>query len=206
MTNTGATLTDAERALLAKSMHRRNQFDYDQCDHGSYTGGPSHGEPYAMCERAMRPESDVTRAIESIVAARVAQALAEEERRHDRTCEQRDDATDWAEKLAAAIAHLTSCDLGEHSSSDNPWANALEAADNFAPSGAPTSTEDDRARTAIQVFRTAFLAAGGTPDDITGANRAAMVRAAVAVAASGAPDHAGPSPIDDASPDQEDSR
>lgn len=38
-------------AELIEFMHRRNGFDYDECQHGTYTGGPSHGEPYAMCER-----------------------------------------------------------------------------------------------------------------------------------------------------------
>ena len=40
-----------EREALVNFMHRRNEFDYDECQHGTYSGGPSNGEPYAMCER-----------------------------------------------------------------------------------------------------------------------------------------------------------
>lgn len=36
---------------LVAFIHSRNEFDYDECDHGTYNGGPSHGEKYAMCER-----------------------------------------------------------------------------------------------------------------------------------------------------------
>ncbi|MCI4659666.1 hypothetical protein [Cryobacterium zhongshanensis] len=42
---------ETEREALVARMHARNEFDYDECDHGTYTGGPSNGEPYAMCER-----------------------------------------------------------------------------------------------------------------------------------------------------------
>lgn len=40
-----------ERDALIAWMHTRNEFDYDECAHGTYSGGPSDGEPYAMCER-----------------------------------------------------------------------------------------------------------------------------------------------------------
>lgn len=60
-------LTDEDRASLAEAIHHRNEFDYDQCDHGTYRGGPSHGEPYAMCERAAGEASIVVQAVEAIV-------------------------------------------------------------------------------------------------------------------------------------------
>ena len=44
-------MADDEREALVNFMHRRNKFDYDECQHGTYSGGPSNGEPYAMCER-----------------------------------------------------------------------------------------------------------------------------------------------------------
>ncbi len=44
-----------EKALAADELiawlHARFQFEYDECDHGVYTGGPNDGKPYAMCER-----------------------------------------------------------------------------------------------------------------------------------------------------------
>jgi len=41
---------DTERGALVAFLHARNEFDYDQCDHGTYAG-PLAGQPYAMCER-----------------------------------------------------------------------------------------------------------------------------------------------------------
>lgn len=40
---------------------------------------------------------------------------------------QRDDAQDWADRLAEAIAAHFGEDIGEHSSLNNPWQNALES-------------------------------------------------------------------------------
>lgn len=37
-------------SLLAKGIHSAFEWQYSECDHGTYTGGPSDGEPYAMCE------------------------------------------------------------------------------------------------------------------------------------------------------------
>lgn len=41
---------DKETAALAAEIHEAWEFQYDECDHGTYTGGAQHGEPYAMCE------------------------------------------------------------------------------------------------------------------------------------------------------------
>ena len=41
-------------ATLTAWFHASNEFNYDDCQHGTYAGGPSHGEPYAMCERFAR--------------------------------------------------------------------------------------------------------------------------------------------------------
>ena len=38
---------------------------------------------------------------------------------------ERDCYHDWADKLAQAIAEHTGEEIGEHSSANNPWANAL---------------------------------------------------------------------------------
>jgi hypothetical protein len=44
-----APLMPDERKL-ATSIHRANTYHFDVCDHGTYAGGPNHGEPYAACE------------------------------------------------------------------------------------------------------------------------------------------------------------
>ena len=43
--------------------------------------------------------------------------------------DERDRYHDWADKLAQAIAAHMCENIGEHSSSNNPWANALELID-----------------------------------------------------------------------------
>jgi hypothetical protein len=35
---------------LARSLHYAMQWQWDECLHGTYSGGPSHGQPYSMCE------------------------------------------------------------------------------------------------------------------------------------------------------------
>lgn len=35
---------------LASRLHDAWEWQYDECDHGTYSGGLSHGQPYAMCE------------------------------------------------------------------------------------------------------------------------------------------------------------
>lgn len=32
-------------------LHEQFEFQFDECDHGTYSGGPSHGAKYKMCER-----------------------------------------------------------------------------------------------------------------------------------------------------------
>lgn len=51
--------------------------------------------------------------------------LAKEEADHERTIAERDRVEAWADKLAYAIAKKCGADIGEHSSHNNPWANAL---------------------------------------------------------------------------------
>lgn len=43
--------------------------------------------------------------------------------------EERDSYHDWADKLAGAIASHMREEIGEHSSANNPWANALNLID-----------------------------------------------------------------------------
>ena len=71
-------------------MHRRNKFDYDQCDHGTYTGGPSQGQPYAMCERQGRALVDFLAARPSPVVSGEADWQARFSVCQDRLAEARD--------------------------------------------------------------------------------------------------------------------
>lgn len=47
---------------LTREIHEAWEFQYDQCDHGTYGGGPGHGQPYEMCrlsaERIIRRRLD----------------------------------------------------------------------------------------------------------------------------------------------------
>lgn len=51
----------------------------------------------------------------------------DERRAHERTIDQRDNAEEWADKLAYAIGTIE--EIGEHSSSNNPWREALDIFD-----------------------------------------------------------------------------
>ncbi len=35
---------------LAAALHGAWEFQYDECDHGTYSGGAMQGEPYKMCD------------------------------------------------------------------------------------------------------------------------------------------------------------
>lgn len=39
----------ADADTLAAEIHEAWEFQYDECDHGTYSGGHLNGEPYAMC-------------------------------------------------------------------------------------------------------------------------------------------------------------
>lgn len=54
------------------------------------------------------------------------------------TIKQRDRAQRFADELAAQIAAITGAGIGEHSSSNNPWQQAILAADDFLASPQPT--------------------------------------------------------------------
>lgn len=49
----------------------------------------------------------------------------------DQTLQERDDYHEWADRLAERISTITGVDIGEHSSANNPWQNAVNAADEF---------------------------------------------------------------------------
>lgn len=41
---------ESEIETLAAEIHEAWEYQYDECTHGHYSGGATHGEPYAMCE------------------------------------------------------------------------------------------------------------------------------------------------------------
>lgn len=47
----------------------------------------------------------------------------------DQLMTERDNAEEKADELAACIAALLGIDIGEHNSGNDPWRNAIEAAD-----------------------------------------------------------------------------
>lgn len=55
----GLVLIDPDQ--LAVLLHRAMEWQYDQCDHGRYTGGPNAGNPYAMCEILARRVMETNR-------------------------------------------------------------------------------------------------------------------------------------------------
>ena len=71
--------------------------------------------------------------IEKVVRAYKAR-LAEAERDMDQLIGERDHAEEMADKLADAIATLLGVEIGEHSSMNCPWEQALEAFDGRAAS------------------------------------------------------------------------
>lgn len=63
-------------------------------------------------------------------------ALLAEERAHGNTIDQRDRCEEVADELAARIASITGVDIGEHSSANCPWQNAIDAAEAYQPAQA----------------------------------------------------------------------
>lgn len=72
--------------------------------------------------------------IDAHIAAEVERAeerLKAEERSHEDTVQQRDDAEEWADRLAHLIAVTFNLSIGEHSNVNNPWHNAAEYLDDL---------------------------------------------------------------------------
>lgn len=63
-------------------------------------------------------------------------ALLAEERAHGETIDQRDRCEEVTDELADHIARITGVDIGEHSSANCPWQNAIEAAEEYKPAQA----------------------------------------------------------------------
>ncbi len=78
-------------------------------------------------------------------------ALLAEERAHGETIDQRDRCEEVADELAARISSITGVDIGEHTSANCPWQNAIEAADEYKPAHAVDLDELRRAVCLVNV-------------------------------------------------------
>ncbi len=74
-------------------------------------------------------------------------SLTAEERAHEETIDQRDRYHEVADELAGHIARITGTELGEHSSVNCPWQNAIEAAEGYTHAqGIDLGQQQDAAR------------------------------------------------------------
>ncbi len=78
-------------------------------------------------------------------------ALLAEERSHSKTIDQRDACEEVADELADHIARITGVDIGEHSSANCPWQNAIDAAEEYKPAHAVDLDELRRAVCLVNV-------------------------------------------------------
>lgn len=101
---------------------------------------PARPQPCDTCRRLQEKlslnEQDHLARVE-----RLEHELAHERSLHGGTIDERDTAQEWADKLAYAVADQDV--IGEHSSLNNPWLNALEILDSR---GDPTSTPEQEQR------------------------------------------------------------
>lgn len=91
---------------------------------------------YASTElNRRRPRSKAAKQAKrpSLQAVHHQAALLAEERAHGNTIDQRDRCEEVADELSARIASITGVDIGEHSSANCPWQNAIEAAEAYQP-------------------------------------------------------------------------
>ncbi|HDS1648692.1 TPA: hypothetical protein QEL68_000376 [Stenotrophomonas maltophilia] len=93
---------------------------------------------------------------------------APEDRILSETIDQRDRYHEMADELAGHIARITGVDIGEHSSANCPWQNAIEAAEEYEP--AQPSPDGQDALAALPLYRLADDAKGnrGLHRDDTG--------------------------------------
>jgi len=72
-----------------------------------------------------------------LVRKRLKEMGWESESDSESTMQENESLREWADRLAQAISKLTGVDIGEHSSANNPWEEALDAADNHTPPKEP---------------------------------------------------------------------
>lgn len=109
---------------------------------------------YASTElNRRRPRSKAAKQAKrpSLQAVHHQAALLAEERAHGNTIDQRDRCEEVADELSARIASITGVDIGEHSSANCPWQNAIEAAEAYQPAQAVDPDELRRAVSVVNV-------------------------------------------------------
>lgn len=101
--------------------------------------------------RIQQARSCGAQALEETPAWRAAERIDELERQlhqedvsHNNTLEQRDTAEEMADRLAAAVMEITDRDIGEHSSANSPWLNAIEYAEEYEAEQRLRAQKQDR--------------------------------------------------------------
>ncbi|MEF2156441.1 hypothetical protein V3390_09430 [Luteimonas sp. FXH3W] len=84
----------------------------------------------------------------------------------EQTLRQEERATEWADKLANEIASKLHVDIGEHSSSNCPWENALEAIEDYEPTQPRKVEVTDEM---VERFAENYIGAGHTEPTLRGA-------------------------------------
>lgn len=110
-------------------------FWYRPCSNGMYEG-PIHN---AQIEE-VRKQSGAWVPLVPVTTPPAAQPAAQDEDWNDdltKALFERDQYHEMADDLAASIAEMTGVDIGEHSSANFPWRNALDAAENWIASTKP---------------------------------------------------------------------
>jgi hypothetical protein len=134
---TAVPLTDQQlRDRIAAAFERldAHQWGYDHGFCEKYGVDPETDSFVDAAIAAVQPELDRLRA--ELEQAR--QQLRAEIHAHGQTIDERDHATDMADRLAAAIAPESV--IGEHSGMNCPWTNALEYASEQAVRDAQPTT------------------------------------------------------------------
>lgn len=134
-----AAIYALESFLTVAEEFRRSAEPYMEAINEGGCGGEDEVSE-AFDTQLARAKEAVSRAV--VYAALPAQAvdyqaaLLAEERSHSETIDQRDRCEEVADELADHIARITGVDIGEHSSANCPWQNAIEAAEEYKPAQA----------------------------------------------------------------------
>jgi hypothetical protein len=108
---------------------------YQSAEHSAWLSGDAD-ETYVEAERQGLGRIERAYAAPPAQAVDHRAALLAEERAHGETIDQRDRYHEVADELAGHIAAITGVDIGEHSSANCPWQNAIEAAEEYKPAQA----------------------------------------------------------------------
>jgi hypothetical protein len=91
--------------------------------------------PVAPSPGDLRCTSDYARQAANRILELVGQAMAKREEEHEaavlQVIDERDEAIEAADQLADFLADITGAEVGEHSSTNEPWRNAMQAADEY---------------------------------------------------------------------------